>query len=141
MDRLIADSGSGDDLMSELMGAFAGIALLTAAIGIYGVLSYMVGQRVHEMGTRMALGAQPRQVLLLVMRNGMAMSGIGVALGLLVSLALPKLVAATFDNFQVRSAAVIGVAPLVVACVAFLACWFPARRATRVDPMVALRYE
>jgi putative ABC transport system permease protein len=141
MDRLIADSSSGDDLMSELMGAFAGIALLTAAIGIYGVLSYMVGQRVHEMGIRMALGAEPSQVLGLVIRRGMAMSGIGVVLGLAVSLALPRLFAATFDNFHAHSAVAVGIALLVVGGAAFLACWFPARRAMRVDPMTALRYE
>ncbi|HKS80138.1 MAG TPA: ABC transporter permease [Candidatus Acidoferrales bacterium] len=141
MRRVISDSGGGDDLMSELMGSFAGLALLLGAIGIYGVLSYLVGQRTHELGIRMALGAHPREVLFLVIRNGMSLVVTGVAIGFVASLALPKLVAAGFQDMHFHSAWVLLLAPPVVLLVGLVACWVPARRAMRVDPMVALRYE
>jgi predicted permease len=141
MDRVISDSASGDNLMGELMGSFAGIALVLAAIGIYGVLSYLVGQRTHEMGIRMALGANPREVLGLVIRNGMSLIVTGVCIGFVASLILPKLVAARFDSFHFHSATVLILAPPVVLLVGLAACYIPARRAMRVDPMVALRYE
>jgi predicted permease len=141
MDRVIADSLQGDDLMSEMMGTFAFLALLMAACGIFGVLSYIVGQRTHEMGIRLALGSEPRQILQLVIRNGMTLVGIGAAIGSLISLALPSLVAASFQGFAGHSALVLVVAPVVLILVGFLACYVPARRAMRVDPMVALRYE
>jgi len=141
MNRVITDSGTGDNLLSELMGSFAAIALGLAAIGFYGVLSYLVGQRTHEMGIRMALGARPGEVLRLVIRSGMTLVAGGVAIGFLLSLALPKLVAAEFQDFYFRSGWVLIFAPPVVLLVGLVACWVPARRAMRVDPMVALRYE
>lgn len=141
MDRVITDSATGDNLMTELMGSFAGIALVLAAIGIYGVLSYLVGQRTHEMGIRMALGARPGEVLRLVLRNGMSLVTTGVLIGFLASLGLPKLVAADFDSFHFHSSLVLAIAPPVVLLVGLVACYVPARRAMRVDPMVALRYE
>jgi predicted permease len=141
MQRVIAASIQGDDLLAELMGAFAVIALVIAAIGIYGVLSYLVGQRTHEMGIRMALGAKPDEVLLLVIRNGMKLVVSGVAIGFLVSLSLPKLIAAGFNDFRFHGACVIALAPVVIIVVGLLACYIPARRAMRVDPMIALRYE
>ena len=141
IDAVIADAGQGDDLMAELMSAFAGIALALAAIGIYGVLSYVAEQRAHEMGIRMTLGAKPTQVLWLMIHSGMSLAGIGVALGLVTSLALPKLVAASFNGFHASTAPALVAAPVVVAVAGFLACYIPARRAMRVDPMVALRDE
>jgi putative ABC transport system permease protein len=141
MQRVIADSVQGDDLLAELMGAFAVIALVIAAIGIYGVLSYLVGQRTHEMGIRMALGAKPDEVLLLVIRNGMTLVVTGAAIGFLVSLSLPKLIAAGFSDFRFHGAWVIALAPVVIIVVGLVACYIPARRAMRVDPMTALRYE
>jgi predicted permease len=141
MDRVISDSLQGDDLMSEMMGTFAFLALLMAACGIFGVLSYIVGQRTHEMGIRLALGSEPRQILRLVIRNGMTLVGISTALGFLFSLALPPLVASSFQGFAGRSAPVLVLAPVVLILVGFLACYVPARRAMRVDPMVALRHE
>ena len=141
MDAVIADAGQGDDLMAELMSAFAGIALALAAIGIYGVISYMAEQRAHEMGIRMTLGAKPTQVLCLMIRSGMSLIGIGLTLGLVTSLALPKLVAAGFNGFHASTAPALVAAPVVVAVAGFLACYIPARRAMRVDPMVALRDE
>jgi len=141
MERVIRDSSAGDDLLAELMGAFAASALLIAAIGIYGVLSYLVGQRTHEIGIRMALGARPDEVLLLLIRNGMKLVATGAAIGFLVSLTLPKVIAAGFNDFRFHAAWVIALAPVVIIIVGLLACYIPARRATRVDPMIALRYE
>jgi predicted permease len=141
MDRVIADSATGDNLMAELMGGFAFLALLIAAVGIFGVLSYVVEQRTQEMGVRLALGAEPAGVLGLVIRKGMTLVGIGTGIGILLSLALPKLVGALFDNFKFHSTWVLISAPIVVLLVGFFACYVPARRAMRVDPMVALRYE
>ncbi len=141
MQRVIFDSGTGDNVMTEMMGSFAGMALLLAAIGIYGVLSYLVGQRTHELGIRLALGAMPSELLRLVIRNGMGLVVTGTLAGSLFSLALPKLVAATFEGFHFHSALVLGLAPVVIVVAGLAACFVPARRAMRVDPMVALRYE
>jgi predicted permease len=141
MERVISDSGSGDNIMAELMGGFAFVALLMAAAGIYGVLSYLVAQRSHEIGIRMALGAERRNVLALVMRNGLVLISIGVGAGVLVSLALPRLIASMFSGFGGHGCLLIFGMALTVTLVALLACYIPARRAMRVDPMVALRYE
>ena len=141
MDRVIADSSEGDDLMAGMMGAFAVLALLMAAVGIFGVLSYLVEQRTQEMGIRLALGAEPGALLRFVIRKGMALVGVGAGTGVLLSLALPKLVTMGFDNFNFHSAWVLVIAPIVVLLVGFAACYVPARRAMSVDPIVALRYE
>jgi len=141
MRRVISDSGGGDDVMSGLMSAFAFIALAMAAVGTYGVLSYTVSQRTKEMGIRIAVGAEPGQVRRMVLVNGVALAGIGIGVGLLGALAMPKLMAAIFDNFGFHSTMVIAIAPVTVLIIALLACYVPARRAAKVDPMVALRYE
>ncbi len=98
MDRVLEDSGQGDNIMAELMAAFAGIALAMAAVGIYGLIAYLVGRRIHEVGVRMALGASKREVLLMVLRGSMRMVLVGVVIGFLVSLALPRLVTAAFQR-------------------------------------------
>jgi len=139
--RVIKDAGGGDDLMSGLMSTFALIALTMAAIGTYGVLSHTVGQRTKEMGIRMAVGAEPGQVRRMVLRNGASLSAVGVFLGVAASLALPKLMASVFSDFGFHSALVITAAPVTVLTIALAACYIPARRAAKVDPMVALRYE
>jgi putative ABC transport system permease protein len=141
MERVVTDSSGGDDLMAELMGSFAGIALALGAIGIYGLLSYLVGQRTHELGIRMALGANPGEVLRLVIRNGMSLVIAGVAIGFLASLALPKLVTTAFQDMRFHGSWVLALTPPIVLLVGLVACYVPACRAMRVDPMVALRYE
>ncbi|HEY6292283.1 MAG TPA: ABC transporter permease [Terriglobia bacterium] len=141
MDRVLQDAGQGDDLMAELMGAFAGIALLMAAVGIYGLIAYLVGKRTHEIGIRIALGARRREVLALVMRNSMSLVLAGVGIGFLISLGMPRLVEASFEGFHVRSGWILAGTPLTVILVALASCYFPARRASRVDPMQALRQE
>jgi putative ABC transport system permease protein len=143
MDRVIHDSGQGDDIMAELMGAFAGLALLMAAVvGIYGLIAYLVGRRTHEVGVRLALGARPRQVLLLVLRGSMRSVLAGVALGFLISLALPRLVMTSFQGVHMsHSTWILAGTPVTVILVALASCYLPAHRAAKVDLMVALRYE
>jgi len=141
MDRVIKDSQQGDDLMAELMGAFAGMALLMAAVGIYGLLAYLVGQRTQEFGVRMALGAGRGEIIRLVLRNAMVLVVIGTGIGFLTSLTLPRLFAASFTGFHVASGLILVASPVIVILVALASCYLPARRATKVDPMVALRYE
>jgi predicted permease len=141
MDQVVKDSRAGDDLMTEMMCTFSGLALLMAAVGIYGLLAYLVEQRTHEIGIRMALGARGSEVLRLVFRNAMTMVLLGVGIGFVVSLALPSLFSASFNDFHVRSFWVLALTPCAVILVSLAACYLPARRAARVDPIVALRYE
>jgi putative ABC transport system permease protein len=124
-----------------LLGVFAGLALLLSSIGIYGVISYVVSQRTHEIGIRIALGAQQRDVLRLMLGEGMKMALLGVSIGIAVALGLTQLmVNILFGVSATDPLTFLGVATLLVV-VALVACWIPARRATRVDPLVALRYE
>jgi predicted permease len=142
MDRVLLDSGQGDDVMAELMAAFAAIALAIAAVGIYGLIAYLVGRRTHELGVRMALGARRREVLLLVFRNSMPMLIAGVGIGFLISLAMPRLISASFQGWvNVHSGWIVAGTALIVLAVALVSSYFPARRASRLDPTVALRCE
>lgn len=141
MDRVMLDASQGDDLMAGLMGAFACIALLIAACGIYGLIAYIVSRRTQEIGVYMALGASRGDVLWRVMRNSLWLALAGVSSGFMISLALPRVVAATFIGFSVHSEWIIGGTPLIVIFVALASSYLPARRASKVDPMVALRNE
>lgn len=141
MEEVVADGTQGDALVTLLLGVFAAVALLLASVGLYGVMSYMVTQRTHEIGIRMALGAQRRDALKLVMNHGVTLTAIGLVLGVGGALGLTQLLStALFGVTATDPATYVGVA-IVLTLVALAACYIPARRATRVDSMVALRYE
>ncbi|MGC1936602.1 MAG: ABC transporter permease [Candidatus Acidiferrales bacterium] len=141
MDQLVADSNAAPRSQTFLLGGFGALGLLLAVVGIYGVISYSVTQRTHEIGIRMALGAEPRQVLRLVLSHGLKLAIIGVAIGVVASLLLTRFMSSLLFGISATDPITfVGVAILLV-IVALLACYVPARRAMRVDPMVALRYE
>lgn len=141
MDQLLSNSAAQPRLNTVLLAAFAGIALLIAAIGIYGVLAYSVNQRTREIGLRIALGATPRSVLQLIVGQGMKVVLIGVGIGLAGGLALGQAVSSLVFGVRVHDPATFSVVAVVLTAVALAACIIPARRAARVDPMVALREE
>jgi putative ABC transport system permease protein len=122
-----------------LLTTFGGLALLLAAIGLYGVASYSVAQRTREIGVRMALGAQPSSVLGLVLGNGLTLVGIGLALGLFVALALAGTMQTLVAGVNARDPVTFIVTPAILGAIALLATYIPARRATRIDPLIALR--
>jgi predicted permease len=141
MDQLLADSLSRSRFTMLLLGIFAAVALLLAAVGVYGLIAYSVTQRTQELGIRIALGAQRRDVLRLVLAQGTRLTLLGVAIGVLAALAFSRLLSALLFGVSATDPLTFaGVAALLV-IVALLACFIPARRATRVDPIVALRYE
>jgi ABC-type antimicrobial peptide transport system permease subunit len=128
-------------LLAQLLGGFAGLALLLAAIGTYGVLSYMVAERGHEIGIRMALGAQAGDVLGMVLRNGLVLAGSGLVLGLIGAIAATRLMRSLLFGVSATDLTTLFLAPVLLGVVAVAACIVPAHRATRVDPATVLRQE
>jgi putative ABC transport system permease protein len=139
--QIKAESVAPDRLQSLLLTVFAIIAVVLSALGIYGVISYSVVQRTHEIGIRAALGATTGDVLRLILRGGMLLSGLGLLLGFGGALGLTRLLQTLLFGIGPRDPVTIAAVAGILACVAMLACYIPARRASKVDPVVALRYE
>ena len=141
MEAIKTESVASNKLRTTLLGAFAGIALALAAIGIYGVISYSVTQRTHEMGVRLALGASRRDILRLILGGGMTLTAVGLAIGVAGALALTRLLATLLFGVSATDPATMAAMAALLSMVALMACFVPARRATAVDPLVALREE
>jgi len=141
MDRLLFDDLAGIRIVVELLLAFAALALALASVGIYGVMSYAVAQRTGEIGVRMALGAQTRDILRLVVGQGARLVSLGVAIGMAAALAAAQAMRGLLYGVSPTDPLTFIVIAALLACVAIVACWIPARRATKVDPMIALKCE
>ena len=127
--------------MQTILGLFAGLAVILAAVGLYGLVAYSVGQRSQEIGTRMTLGAGKEDVFRLVLGDGMKLALIGLAIGLVGAFPLPRAFGSLFPDFHIAGGWIFVLVSAVVGVVVVLACYIPARRAMHLDPMVALRYE
>jgi ABC-type antimicrobial peptide transport system permease subunit len=141
MDDLVSETVAQPRLQAGLVSLFAVLALVLAAIGLYGVLSYLVTQRTREIGVRLALGAQRRNVLSLVIGNGMRLALAGVVAGVIAALILTRVLRSLLYEVQPTDPWTLAGVSLLLILITFMACWLPARRASRVNPMEALRYE
>jgi putative ABC transport system permease protein len=141
MDEMVADAGSLRRFDMWLIGAFAGLALTLAAVGIYGVMAYSVSHRTREIGIRIALGAQRESVLRLVMGQGARLALAGVALGIVGALGLTQLMASLLFGVSARDWATFSFVPWIVLAMILAGCYIPARRAAKLDPVAALRQE
>jgi ABC-type antimicrobial peptide transport system permease subunit len=141
MEELASDSLARQRFLMLLFGVFAGLALLLACIGIYGVMAYLTSQRVPEIGVRMALGAGARDVMWLVLRGSLGMISVGVAVGVVAALAAERVLARLVEGMQPGGVSAFAVMIPVLVTAALIASFVPARRASRVDPVKALRQE
>jgi len=141
MEQLLSDSLARSRFTMLLLGIFAAFALLLAAIGIYGLIAYSVTQRTQELGVRIALGAQMDDILRLVLAQGARLIVAGAVFGTLAAAGLSQLMKSLLFDVEALDLLTLTAVPLFLALIALAACYLPARRATRVDPMVALRYE
>jgi putative ABC transport system permease protein len=141
MRQVVSDSVGAQRVTMLLLGLFAGLAIALAAVGIYGVISYSVAQRTHEFGIRMALGAERADVLRLVLAKGLSLAAYGVCAGLAGALVLTRFLSSLLFGVQPTDPIIFCGIALLLGMVALLASYIPARRATKVEPTVALRYE
>jgi ABC-type antimicrobial peptide transport system permease subunit len=137
----VATSVAQPRMVMQFAGVFAGFALLLSAVGIYGVMAYSVSQRKQEMGIRVALGANPSDILRLVVGQGMRLTLAGIGFGVVASLLLTRLLSSLLFGIQGIDPTVFSAAAIVLVASALLACYLPARRATQVDPVAALHFE
>ena len=141
MTQVMADTVARARFNTLLLGIFAGLATLLAAVGIFGVMSYSVQLRTREIGLRMALGAQPGRVLMLVLRQGLVLTLVGIGVGLAGALALSRVMSGLLYGVGTNDPTTFAAIVVVLAVVSLVACYIPARLATRVDPLIALKYE
>jgi putative ABC transport system permease protein len=141
MAQIAAESVSRRKFAMQLVGLFGVLALLLAGVGIYGVIAYSVTQRTREIGIRVALGASRTAILRWVLRQGMILTVAGIAVGLIGAVALTRLLRSLLFGVGPMDVVTYGVLAVVLGVVALIACYVPARRATKVDPLIALRYE
>jgi putative ABC transport system permease protein len=141
MNQVMSEWVSRSRFNTLLLGLFAGLATLLSAVGIFGVMNYSVALRTRELGLRLAIGAQPRQVLLLVLKQGFLLTIVGVVLGLAAALALTRLLSGLLFGVGTVDVTTFATISLLLVLVSLLACYLPARRAMRIDPLKALRYE
>jgi ABC-type antimicrobial peptide transport system permease subunit len=141
IDELVGQTLTTERMLTQLASFFGLLALLLTSIGLYGVMSYNVAGKTNEIGIRLALGAQTGDVLRLILRQGMLLTAVGVAIGLAGALVLTRLMTTLLFGVTPTDAVTFTVVSLALIAVALLACYIPARRATKVDPLVALRYE
>ena len=139
MEQVFSDAASRPRFLAQLLGIFAALALALAAIGTYGILSYSVSERTKEIGIHMALGATRGSVLGMILGQGMRLTTIGLVAGLAASFGLTRLLQAQLFNVKPTDPATLTAVTIFIAVIAFIACYVPAQRATRVDPMVTLR--
>jgi predicted permease len=141
MEQRLSGSLGRRRLNMLLLASFSGLALALAAVGIYGVVAYLVTERTHEIGIRLVLGASPQTVVLMIMKRGLLWVGLGIFVGFLGSIGLRRVIASELYGITPSDPATFVLVALVLTGVAMMACWVPARRATAVDPAVALRHE
>jgi putative ABC transport system permease protein len=141
MDRVITESIIGIAYVAAMMAVLGVIALVLASVGVFGVMSYSVSERVHEIGVRMSFGAQTRDIVRMVLRSGMLLTIVGLAIGLPIAFVLARALSSVLFGVEAADPFSFLALPLLLAAVAALASYLPARRAARVDPLVALRYQ
>jgi len=141
MSHFLAAAVAARRFNMELIGVFAATALLLAAAGLYAAIAYLVSQRTREIGIRLALGAAPRHILRLMMGQGMRLTLIGIAIGIVGAIAVTRLMRSLLFAVAPNDVMIFGISSVILIVVALLACFIPARRATKVDPLIALRYE
>ncbi len=141
MQDILDDTVSQRRFSSVLLSIFGGLGILLACIGIYGALTFNVVQRTREIGIRMALGADRNGVLRMIMSEGLLLVAVGIGIGIIAGIVLARILRSLLFGMQPYDPSIYALAALVVACIAIAACYLPARRATKIEPSIALRYE